>query len=181
MMYGRNLTPSHPGGTDAASLTICPWSQPYQSSGSSTTLVQFIVHSSGRYPPVASQKGATAPVASMTGVEEYPKTVPLVPKLTTKSPSSTHPAPKALIMLSPLPTETMAPAGINPSSQELDASAVTVPSTPLSSGSTMSGNVRLNLGSTNSHRSSRNDRVVRSKTPIPDASPGSVAISPVSL
>jgi len=128
---------------------------------------------------VASQNGATAPVVSITAVDEYPNTVPLVPRLTTSSPSDTHPAPKALIMLSPLPTLTSAPGGTSPASHPRDASAVTTPIVP--SGGTRSGNVDLNRGSTKLQRFSSNSRVFTSMTPMPDASPRSIASTPVSL
>jgi len=43
---------------------------------SSVTRVQFMVQSKGIHLPVASQKGAMAPVLSTIGVSEAPKRVP---------------------------------------------------------------------------------------------------------
>jgi hypothetical protein len=61
--------------------------------------------------PVESQKGATVPVVSATGLELKPNTHPLVPRDNTSTPSLTAPAPNADIMLSPPPGATTVDCG----------------------------------------------------------------------
>ena len=77
--YGRKRTPWHPAGTEAASAASSLCGRADMAATSATTCVQFIVHSNGRYPPVASQNGAMAPSGSCTARALYPNSVPLVP------------------------------------------------------------------------------------------------------
>mmetsp|Transcript_889 Transcript_889/g.2915 ORF Transcript_889/g.2915 Transcript_889/m.2915 type:complete len:253 (+) Transcript_889:345-1103(+) len=174
--YGKKRTPPLPGGTLFASSasSSCDLPPPNACLASPTTRVQFMEHRSGKYPPVASQNGWIAAVGSGTVSALYPNSVPEVPKETTSRPSFTHPAPRALIMLSPLPTETGMPAG---RPKNAPASGVTLPHS--TSGGRSFGSVSKNRASTASHFASSISLASMSMTPIPLASPLSMCISPV--
>ena len=184
--YGRKRTPPQPGGTSrarAASASCDAASAPPPTPGgfaharaSSTTRVQLRVHSRGRYPPSASQKGAMAPVTSRIGLSLAPNSVPEVPSETTRRPGRVAPTPTAAHALSPEPVATRHPPG-NPVAS--DASRVTTP-TWASGGRTSFGSMRRSRASTASHCLSSYVLERRSKTPKPLASPASVATMPVS-
>lgn len=122
--------------------------------------------SGGGGEPVASQKGATCPVLSKTGLSEGQNNVPEVPRDTTRSPVATAPTPSALIMLSPLPGATATPAG-RPSAAA--AAPRRVPAVVLAP--RRSGNAPESEGRTREMAAESCVRECTSKTPVPLASP----------
>ena len=165
--YGRNVSPSTPGGHGSASATTfsggspcatTPRSQPSDPAAESITPIAC------QPPDTAWQNAWTRPSGSAAKPGSAAKTTPEVPSTTESGPGPTTPTPSAPAAWSPAPAATGTPSAVWPETAG-DSSAVGSHSRGISSASMTS---------------SLQARAATSKSSVPDASATSVACSPVS-
>ena len=137
---------------------------------------QFIVHNNGSQSPVDEQNAATAPCRSIIGLSALANNVPDVPRLIVIRPVLTLPVPIAAIILSPPPLATGIPTG-RPNIEAafacncpIGASAATKDGTTLAR--SLSGSTAASIPLCHVRRR-------MSSMPVPEASPHSIARSPV--
>src|SRR5579859_1425634 len=137
-----------------------------------------MVQTRGSHPPEDEQKGATCPVGSDAGCVWKEYTVEEVPRLSVTLPSQTFPVPMAPIMLSPPPAETMHEGAI-PNSFAISGRSIPTISSASIRGGSAADNWPL-PSSIVSNTSWIQLRERTSKYAVPEASPYSAQIRPVS-